>query len=71
MLTLVMVPDWRVGAISARCARRDLVVEEETGLWVGELTTPKLVLVVSCPGIVTRMQAMTFESYRKSPPRSD
>jgi hypothetical protein len=43
MLTLVMVPDWRVGAISARCARRNLVVEEETGLWVGELTMRKLV----------------------------
>lgn len=43
MLTLVMVPDWPVGAISARCARRDLVVEVETGLWAGELTMRKLV----------------------------
>jgi hypothetical protein len=71
MLTLVTVPDWRVGAISARCARRDLIVEGETGLWAEGLTTRNLVLVVSCPGTVTRMQAMTFESYRKSPPRSD
>lgn len=71
MLMLVMVPDWRVGAISARCARRDLIVEEETESWAEGLTTRKLVWAVSCPGIVTRMQAMTFESYRKSPPRSD
>ena len=43
MLMLVMVPDWRVGAISARCARRDLIVVEGIGLWAEALTTRKLV----------------------------
>ena len=43
MLMLLMVPDWRVGAISARCARRYLIVEEETGLLAEELTMRKLV----------------------------
>jgi len=42
MLMPVMAPDWRVGAISARCARRDLIVEEETELWALGLTTRKL-----------------------------
>lgn len=42
MLMLVMVPNWRVGAISARCARRDLIVEEATELWALGLTTRKL-----------------------------
>lgn len=43
MLMLLMVPGWRVGAISARCVRRDLIVEEETELWAEELTMRKLV----------------------------
>ena len=42
MLMPVMAPDWLVGAISARCARRDLIVEEETELWALGLTTRKL-----------------------------
>lgn len=43
MLMLLTVPDWRVRAISARCARRDLIVEEETGPWAVRLMTLKLV----------------------------
>ena len=38
-----MVPGWRVEGISARCARRDLIVEEETGLLAEGLTMRKLV----------------------------
>jgi len=67
---LATVPDWQVGAIPARCARRDLVVEE-IELLAEALTKRSLMWVVSCPRIVTRMQVMTFESCRKSPPHSD
>jgi hypothetical protein len=42
MLMLAMAPGWRVGAISARCARRDLMVEE-TQLWAEALTMRMLV----------------------------